>query len=150
MLSDIGTGSPGWNRCSAAKAKGVFVKASEPPPWSDARRSSEAEAALRVIQASLRAKAKCLRENSAVGGHKHRMCGGDDFSTAMHEHNVVLEKETSDAIGMLAEAFLAKMESERPVVSALGASEERPLLKIPAGETAEAFSMELPDDTAAF
>jgi hypothetical protein len=77
------------------------------------------------------------------------MCGGDDFYTAMHEHNVVLEKETSDAIGMLAEVFLAKTEGERPVASALGVSGERPLLKVPAGETAEAFSMELPDDTAA-
>ena len=151
VLSDIGTGSPGWNRCSAAKAKGAFVKASESPPWSDARRSSEAEAALRVMQESLHAKAKCLRENSAVGGH--RMCGGDDFYTAMHEHNVVLEKETSDAIGMLAEVLLAKTEgvvaSALGASGALGVSGDSPVLKIPAGETAEGFSMELPDDTAA-
>jgi len=122
VLSDIGTGSPGWNRCSAAKAKGVFVKASESPPWSDARRSSEAEAALRVFQKSLRAKAECLRQHSVVGGHK--LCGADDFYTAMHEHNVMLEKETSDAIGMLAEVLLTKAEHGRPVASALGTAGE--------------------------
>ena len=36
VLGDIETGSPGWNRCSAAKAKGTCVQASESPPWSDA------------------------------------------------------------------------------------------------------------------
>ena len=61
VLSDIGTGSPGWDRCSAAKARVTFVRASGVSSWDEARRSAEAESALRVFQKSLRAKAECLR-----------------------------------------------------------------------------------------
>ena len=110
VLEEIGTGSPGWNRCGAATARGRFVQSSGVALGGDGDRDREANDALRVFRESLRAKAVCLRQHEEVGGHK--MCGADDFYTAMHEHNVMLEKEASSAICMMAKALLGKIKRQ--------------------------------------
>ena len=78
VLEDIGTGSPGWNRCSAATARGQFVQSSGVARGGDGDRAREVDGALRVFRESLRAKAECLRQHEEVGGHK--LCGADDFT----------------------------------------------------------------------
>ena len=57
-----------------------------------------------MFRKGLRAKEVCIRQHEEVGGHK--LCGADEFYTAMHEQNVMLEKEASGAICMMAKAFL--------------------------------------------
>ena len=74
VLEDIGTGSPGWNRCGAAAARGRFVQSPGVARGGDGDRNREATDALRVFRESLRAKAACLRQNKG-----HEMCGADDF-----------------------------------------------------------------------
>ena len=63
VLDDIGTGSPGWTRCGATKARVAFS-----PSPDDARRGSDAEEPRRVFRKSSQAKAKCLRQHEAFGG----------------------------------------------------------------------------------
>lgn len=55
---------------------------------------------------SFQAKAACLRQYAKVGGHK--LWGGDDFYTALSEHNMVIGREAHDAVAMLACALLAE------------------------------------------
>ena len=99
-MEDIGTGCPGWNRCGAAKARGRFVQSSGVAQRVDGDLEREVDDALRVFRESLRAKAACLRQHEEVGGHK--LCSADEFYTAMHEQNVMLEKEASSSICMMA------------------------------------------------
>ena len=104
VLDEIGTGCPGWNGCSAASARGGFTQSSGEVQWSEARRNREAMTAMEAIRRSIQAKADCLREHAAVGGHK--LCGGDDFYTALDKHNVVIERESRDAVAMLGRKLL--------------------------------------------
>ena len=78
------------------------------------------------------------------------MCGADDFYTAMHEHNVVLEREASSAMCMMAKALLGEKKEAAGgrVAVSLGMKEDETLFRVPVGETVESFSTQLPDDTA--
>ena len=79
------------------------------------------------------------------------MCGADDFYTAMHEHNVMLEKESSIAICMMAKALLGERKevADSRVAVSLGMKDGDTQFQVPVGETVESFSTRLPDDTAA-
>ena len=102
-----------------------------------------------MFRRGLRGKAENLRQHEEVGVHK--FCGAHDLYTAMHEQNVVLEKETSAAIGMLAKAFLVKKKEiagSRIAVS-LGMKGDETQYKVSVGETGESFSTQPLDDTAA-
>ena len=149
VLDEIGTGSPGWEKCSAASRRGEFTRSSGEVQWNEARRGQEAESAMETFRRSLQAKANCLREHATVGGHK--LCGGDDFYTALDEYNVILERETRDAVAMLASALLPKKKSRTwcRVAKALGVKDDQTELKVPVGESVETYCTQLPDDTAA-
>ena len=72
VLDAIGTGSPGWSRCGASKARGRFAPVAG-PAWSGRRRQREARSALDTFRESLRAKSKCLAEHAKAGGHSQTM-----------------------------------------------------------------------------
>ena len=105
--------------------------------------------AMEMIRRSIQAKADCLREHAAVGGHK--LCGGDDFYTALDEHNVVIERESRDAVAMLAKKLLPEKKSQtwRRVAKALGVKGDQAVLKVPIDKHVETYCTQLPDDTAA-
>ena len=77
------------------------------------------------------AKDECLRQHRRTGGRGNRIYD-EDFNAALREHNVILEKEKSDGIEMLARAFIGKgvPPSNEPL------------------ESGESFEMKLPEDTA--
>ena len=105
VLENIGTGCPGWNRCGASKMTGKFVQSSGDKRWGARRCYREADDALKVLRQSYLAKAECLRQHRRTGGRGNRI-HNEDFNAALDEHNVVLEKEKLDAIGMLARTFI--------------------------------------------
>lgn len=100
ILGAIGTSCPGWNRCVVSRIRNRLVAVTVPVRGA-ARRGRGASAVLEILQGSFRANAKCLLQHAERGA----LCA------ALDEHDLLLEKSTSDAVGMLAKAFHMKRRS---------------------------------------